>query len=547
MYQLSELALENLRCSPTGGRHCIILSGISGSGKTESAKLIMQHIIERAINAEKSGSIQSTLLNANVILELFVEKAASSLGTSAEFLEWNILFHKVRTGPDERRKTMFVTQCDLYQVGAKKTGLVKSLYNALFALIVEEINLSLTSNHNHDRELGILDMYGFESCELAQHFSSAQMVSLRNGFGQFCINYANENLHSLFIDRVLKDETEAMLADGIIAPVPRVISESLTVDRMNQMIAALDQVCQLRRLKPQSETDSRDTDWVASIQSLLPSQKGFSDKISFEVQHFAGTVEYSAKNFAAKSFDRPPLDFFEEIIRNQSSDSLLKRLSSSILASESLATPQKKRPVSVLSSFKATVTRLVRELREEELYFVRCLRASSQPGNGRKSEVDKELLKYQVKSNGIVEAIAVGRVSYFSRLSYQEILERYSYLLSFCPISSVRKCFNWTDQLDTELNRACEKKLKSLPDVEAVKLLFWIHNLYSLLGEKENNSRWRSDLVKMLPQVGSSSFYFQEKQWLTLQKLHRFCLDSAARSLQRGALSCVLFYQFVLS
>ena len=53
--------------------------------------------------------------------------------------------------------------------------------------------------------MGILDIFGFE-------------VFKENGFETLCINYANEKLHSVFVQSFFKTEVEMMEAEGVEVP-----------------------------------------------------------------------------------------------------------------------------------------------------------------------------------------------------------------------------------------------------------------------------------------------------------------------------------------
>lgn len=55
---------------------------------------------------------------------------------------------------------------------------------------------------NRGRNLGILDLFGFESLE-------------RNSFEQFNINYCNERIHQSYIKIVLKTQQDLYLKEGL--------------------------------------------------------------------------------------------------------------------------------------------------------------------------------------------------------------------------------------------------------------------------------------------------------------------------------------------
>lgn len=50
--------------------HCILISGESGSGKTEASKYILQYLSVCSSNNEKVDQIKSRLLQSNPVLEV---------------------------------------------------------------------------------------------------------------------------------------------------------------------------------------------------------------------------------------------------------------------------------------------------------------------------------------------------------------------------------------------------------------------------------------------------------------------------------------------
>jgi myosin-5 len=59
--------------------------------------------------------------------------------------------------------------------------LAKHIYAQLFNLIVTVVNNALECTETSQQFIGVLEIYGFETFDI-------------NSFGQFCINYSNENL-----------------------------------------------------------------------------------------------------------------------------------------------------------------------------------------------------------------------------------------------------------------------------------------------------------------------------------------------------------------
>lgn len=80
---------------------------------------------------------------------------------------------------------------------------IKDMYSKLFDYLVKKINLTIdprlmaASSKYFDATghmlIGVLDIYGFEIFE-------------HNSFEQFCINYVNEKLQQIFIERTLRAE-----------------------------------------------------------------------------------------------------------------------------------------------------------------------------------------------------------------------------------------------------------------------------------------------------------------------------------------------------
>ncbi|WVZ66362.1 hypothetical protein U9M48_015595 [Paspalum notatum var. saurae] len=124
--------------------------------------------------------------------------AAKLLGCTANQLVTALSTRKIRAGNDS-----IVKKLTLMQAIDARDALAKSIYANLFDWIVEQTNHSLGSGRKCTwRSISILDIYGFECFN-------------KNGFEQFCINYANERLQQHFNRHLFKLQQEEYLEDGI--------------------------------------------------------------------------------------------------------------------------------------------------------------------------------------------------------------------------------------------------------------------------------------------------------------------------------------------
>lgn len=115
--------------------------------------------------------------------------------------------------------------CHYLQATYARDALAKFIYASLFDWVVEQINKSLKPRMEHSgSSINILDFFGFESFKACffTHlcvFSMQQYVMViillspiqKNGFEQFCINYANERLQQHFSRHMFKLQQEVSL------------------------------------------------------------------------------------------------------------------------------------------------------------------------------------------------------------------------------------------------------------------------------------------------------------------------------------------------
>ncbi|CAL8096715.1 unnamed protein product [Calicophoron daubneyi] len=181
-----------------------------------------------------------------------------------------------------RRMTEYTTACTLSQAREQRDCLVKALYNSLFQYLVNTINVHLrsASADGCTHELGILDFFGFERF-------------IDNGFEQFCINYANERLHQVFMRVAVKGVYDELVSEGLNPREYKGSSGSSgrnseacfisscecdnesVLESMRTCAALLNEVCLLNRIYERDtrrvgglsdQLDPREADWIRRVQ-----------------------------------------------------------------------------------------------------------------------------------------------------------------------------------------------------------------------------------------------------------------------------------------
>ncbi|KAH9805026.1 Myosin-15 [Citrus sinensis] len=107
----------------------------------------------------------------------------------------NLLLATLCTRTIQTREGSIIKALDCNAAVASRDALAKTVYSRLFDWLVEKINRSVGQDMNSQMQIGVLDIYGFESFK-------------HNSFEQFCINFANEKLQQHFNEHVFKMEQE---------------------------------------------------------------------------------------------------------------------------------------------------------------------------------------------------------------------------------------------------------------------------------------------------------------------------------------------------
>uniref|UniRef100_A0A8C2VQ80 Myosin IH n=1 Tax=Chinchilla lanigera TaxID=34839 RepID=A0A8C2VQ80_CHILA len=259
-----------------------------------------------------------------------------------------------------------------------RDAMAKAVYGRTFTWLVNKINSSLVNKDCTQKTvIGLLDIYGFE-------------VFDKNGFEQFCINYCNEKLQQLLIERTLKAEQAEYETEGIewepIQYFNNKIICDLVEERHKGIISILDEEC----IRPGPATDL-----------------SFLEKLEEKV------------GFLEKNNDLLYRHLKEVLCRCQ--NSILREC---FLVAE---LENRRRPPTVGTQFKNSLSSLLEILISKEPSYIRCIKP-----NERKepSKFDDFLVRHQIKYLGLMEHLRVRRAGFAYRRKYEHFLQRYK---SLCP------------------------------------------------------------------------------------------------------------------
>uniref|UniRef100_A0A803V054 Myosin IH n=1 Tax=Ficedula albicollis TaxID=59894 RepID=A0A803V054_FICAL len=298
-----------------------------------------------------------------------------------------------------------------------RDAVAKAIYGRTFTWLVNKINGSLANKDSTQKTvIGLLDIYGFEVLDT-------------NSFEQFCINYCNEKLQQLLIEMTLKAEQEEYELEGIEwEPIPY-FNNKIICDLVEQkhkgIISILDEEC----LRPGEATDlsflekleEKVGDHAHFVTRKLADQKTRKsiDWVDFRLLHYAGEVTYCAVGFLEKNNDLLYRNL-KEVLCN-SKNNIIREC---FLLSE---LDNRRRPETVATQFKNSLTSLIEILMSKEPSYIRCIKPNE---NKEPGKFDDFLIRHQVKYLGLMEHLRVRRAGFAYRRKYELFLQRYKCL---CP------------------------------------------------------------------------------------------------------------------
>lgn len=360
-----------------------------------------------------SGRVRTEIVDPIVaILFLLVRdyaNASAFLGVETSALTQAI--HNRRTTVNGE---ILWSECSVDETRHRCKALAMSLYQRLFARVVQSLNefIGCAQVATTTTSLNILDIFGFESLET-------------NGLEQLCINYCNERIQALF------------LTDAIVAQRAEYQQQGIDVDDSADLLQRdepdISLLCETGLFPMLDEANrmpnSTAMDFVDAIRSRsfdgvhVPMVRR-QDSAVFSVDHYAGTIEYTADAFVERNTD----ELREEIldVLRGSSRADIKSLCQAATPPPSGESFRRTRgrmwTVSVTRAFSNQMIELLDTIRTTTAHYIRCIRPNKTASTDR---FDEDYVREQIRANGIVQAAHVMRKGYAHRTTHEAFSNRF--------------------------------------------------------------------------------------------------------------------------
>ncbi|KAL6121499.1 myosin [Nucleospora cyclopteri] len=339
-------------------------------------------------NIEFEGGEKAEIKNKDVL-----EIACSLLEISKEALATALTNPSVQAGREAVRVTRSAAQ-------AKQIlqAVMKTLYGKLFDTLIEQVNSSFSATQ-YENFIGVLDIAGFE-------------IFKSNSFEQLMVNYTNEKLQQFFNHNMFVEEQKVYDNEGIpwefidfgldLEPCIKTIESSNPIG----ILSYLDEECVMP-----GATDRSIIGKILSIKtadgknSVIKPVK--TNPQNFILKHYAGDVEYTTVDWIKKN----------QNVSSKEIDNLIGSFSFS-----------KKKGIfrTVSQDHRENLKNLMAMLTATMPHFVRCILPNLQK---RPGTLEKQLILYQLRCNGVLEGLRISRLGYPTRLTFKEIASRYWFFI----------------------------------------------------------------------------------------------------------------------
>ena len=326
------------------------------------------------------------------------------------------------------RDSMVHKPLSMSQAKEGRDTLCRVLYNKLFFMVVDSINVALAPSgaagqkgwDSHCLFVGLLDLFGFENFETGNHFE------------QMMVNYANEKMQLEFLQQVLQQELREYAQERVDFQI-KVPDNSACVElfehRTRGIIAILDDECRMEDATAQSFVGKLAKEWAANPNLSVPKLQ--SNKPSFTVNHYAEPVIYSTHAFRSRNQHVLRDDLMENVAIG--GRPLLAKLFQPDLASGDRGGRAGK--VTVGRRFRASLAELSNMLAHTAVSWIRCIKPNPKQ---KPQSFDSAFVCKQLAYLGMLSVAQLRQDGYPIRISFAEFCSRYAPCLAVSS-SDVRK------------------------------------------------------------------------------------------------------------
>ncbi|KAI0076909.1 chitin synthase [Panus rudis PR-1116 ss-1] len=394
------------------------------------------------------------------------------------------------------KKELYTVMLNAEQSAAQRDQFLRDLYAILFAFVVETANHKIAPSSQDPpppTQIILLDQAGFQTRGPGGTTSvmlggPAPLVSAygQNGFDEFCINFADEIVHSYVIRNIFEDSVgynSQITGDGVTLPPIATMDNSACIEMIRGaqlserahrkpggVLGVMAKACSSAKSGKGSGSDKRDEELLQELVAKFGTHTSFvspnapnqpltaEGRNTFGINHYAGSVSYDVSHFVEKDVDI--LDSaFVTLLRNSSDPFVSKLMSGPSLATErhskdetiivqaqvsshplrqptpivspdgTLPSPAEEHPhldfakvYPVTTQLNYTLSEITASLDRTKHWTVSCIRPND---SGSPNSFDKRRVKMQIKSLLLPSIVARRKREFVVDYEHEAFCERY--------------------------------------------------------------------------------------------------------------------------
>ncbi|KAJ7590720.1 chitin synthase [Mycena floridula] len=337
---------------------------------------------------------------AYVVNTLVLDQVARHLGVEPQDLG-----QALTTKSSYVKKELYTVILDKAASIKQRDALTRDLYAILVAFVIESVNNKIFKEEG-DRKISMLDHAGWQSR------ATGTLVSDKNGFEEFFINYGDERVRAWIVQQRFSEDE-----DGIARPT--VAAPDVNLEVLDTAVVALQKV-------------KKGIDVHSSLCGALPPSSTLPTP-NFSVVHYTGPTTYSCEGWKEKESDRLDAAFVDSFIAKLfSGPSLMVEYhakDSSVPVNAQVSSMPLRLPVpldvhkthGVSQQLSHSLTTILDSL-PSSLWTIMGIRPND---SASPNSFDRKRVKAQIINSGLAEYVARMSVEYPVSVPHAEFCERY--------------------------------------------------------------------------------------------------------------------------